>query len=72
MNNMIGIEYFAVFMCIGLPIICITLVKLKKHDSKKSSQGKQEILDEMYYAVKDMKKRISNLETILYDREKRS
>lgn len=69
---MVGVEFFAIFMCVGLPIICITIVKLNKQNSKKSSQGEQETLDEMYYAVKDMKKRISNLETILYDRERRS
>ena len=70
--NMIGIEYFAIFICVGLPILCITLVKLKKHDSRKSSQGSQETMDELYYSIKDMKKRISNLETILFDLEKRS
>ena len=69
--NMIGIEYFGIMIPI-VCIACITLVKMKKLDLKKSDQGNQETLDEMYYAMKDMKKRISNLETILYDREKRS
>ncbi len=61
-----------VFICVGLPIICGTIISLNKHDSKKSRQGNQETIDELYYSIKDMKKRISNLETILYEREKRS
>ena len=69
---MLSIEFFAIFICVGLPIICITLVKLNKQNSKKTGENKQENLDELYYSIKEMKKRISNLETILYDREKRS
>ena len=68
---MIGVEYFGVMLPI-IGIICITIVSLKKLEMKKSNHGNQESLDEMYYSIKDMKKRISNLETILYDREKRS
>jgi hypothetical protein len=61
-----------VFICVGLPIICGTIVSINKHDSKKTRENNQENLDELYYSIKEMKKRISNLETILYDREKRS
>lgn len=61
-----------VFICVGLPIICGTIISINKHDSKKSRQGSQETLDELYYSIKDMKKRITNLETILFDRERRS
>jgi hypothetical protein len=69
---MVGIEFFAVFMCVGLPIICITLVKLNKQNTRRNSNINQDSLEEMYYSIKDMKKRISNLETILFDLEKRS
>ena len=61
-----------VFICVGLPIICGTIISINKADSKKSKQGDQQTMDELYYSIKEMKKRISNLETILYDREKRS
>ncbi len=62
-------EYFALLICVALPIICITIVKLNKNRSKVNNQ---ETMDQLYYNIKDMKKRISNLETILYNREKRS
>jgi len=61
-----------VFICVGLPVICGTIISINKADSKKSKQGNQQAMDELYYSIKEMKKRISNLETILYDREKRS
>ena len=61
-----------VFICVGLPVICGTIISINKADSKKSKQGNQQVMDELYYSIKEMKKRISNLETILYDREKRS
>ncbi len=60
-----------VFICIGLPVICSTILKLNKNDSNKSRTNKQETLEEFYYSIKGMKKRINNLETILYNREKR-
>jgi hypothetical protein len=61
-----------VFICVGLPVICGTIIAINKADSKKSKQGDQQALDDLYYSIKDMKKRITNLETILFDREKRS
>lgn len=61
-----------VFICVGLPIISGTIVSLKKLEQKKNREMDQETLDKMYFALKDLKKRIINLETILYDRDKRS
>ena len=69
---MIDTGIVIVFICVGLPIICGTIIAINKQDSKKSRQGNQQAMDELYYAVKEMKKRIANLETILYDKERRS
>lgn len=66
-----GIEYIGVMIPI-VGIACITLVSLKKLDLKKSNHGNQDSMDELFYSIKDMKKRISNLETILFELEKRS
>ena len=68
---MIGVEYFGVMLPI-IGIVCITIVSLKKLEMKKSKHGDQQSMDELYYSIKDMNKRISNLETILFDLEKRS
>lgn len=68
---MIDTGIVIVFICVGLPIICGTIIAINKQDSKKAKLGNQDALNEMYYAIKDMKKRISNLETILYEREQR-
>jgi len=65
-----GVEYIGAMIPI-IFIICITVIILNKQDSKKSRMGNQDAIDEMYHAIKDMKKRISNLETILYERENR-
>lgn len=69
---MIDTGIIIVFICVGLPVICGTIIAINKQDAKKAKKGDQEALDELYYAVKDMKKRISNLETILYEKERRS
>lgn len=66
-----GIEYIGVFIPI-IFMICITVIILNKQNSRKSDHDDQKSLEEMHYALKDMKKRISNLETILYDREGRN
>jgi len=68
---MINSGIVIVFICVGLPIICGTIISLNKQDSKKARMGSQDAINEMYNAIKDMKKRISNLETILYERENR-
>ncbi|MCP4159745.1 MAG: hypothetical protein GY760_06705 [Deltaproteobacteria bacterium] len=69
---MINTGIIIVFICVGLPVICGTILKLNREDSKKSRSVDQETLEELYYKVKEMKKRITNLETILYDRDRRS
>jgi phage shock protein B len=66
-----GVEYVGVFIPI-IFMVCVTVIILNKQNSRKTSHNDQKSLEEMYYALKDMKKRISNLETILYDRERRS
>ncbi|MDA3810720.1 MAG: hypothetical protein PF518_10400 [Spirochaetaceae bacterium] len=75
---MIGIEYIGVMIpivALMIPIVAIassTIVKMKKLELNKSTMGSQEAIDELYFSIKEMKKRINNLETILYDQEKRS
>lgn len=66
-----GVEYIGVLIPI-IFMVCITVIILNKQNSRRSNTRDQESLDEMYYALKNMKKRISNLETILYDRERRN
>lgn len=69
------------FIVIGLPIICGTIVKIihGPKDKKKKGKGKdnvgdqdknQEILEEIFYGLKDLGKRVNNLETILDAKEK--
>ncbi|MBB6482651.1 hypothetical protein [Spirochaeta isovalerica] len=65
-----GVEYVGVFIPI-IFMVCITVIILNKQNSRKSNSRDRESLDEMYYAMKDLKKRIANLETILYEREQR-
>lgn len=61
-----------VFIVIGLPIICVTLISLAKHRSrsadKRQSDGTDDeakIIDEVFWGLKDLNRRIENLETII-------
>lgn len=67
------------FITVGIPVICGTIVKivhgpkeLRKKKWKKLSQEEQErsikereMLEEIYYGLSDLGKRVKNLETIL-------
>lgn len=66
-----GVEYIGVSIPI-IFMICVTFIITNKQNSKKASRNDQDSLEEMYFAIKDMKKRINNLETILYERDRRS
>lgn len=67
------------FILIGIPVICGTLVKiihgpkeLRKKKRDKLNQDEMlrkerdsEILEEIFYGLKDLGKRVNNLETIM-------
>lgn len=70
---------------VGIPVVCSTLVtlihgpkyknKYKKnrmdHEDRANSDKNQEILEEIFYGLKDLGKRVSNLETILDEKDRR-
>lgn len=74
------------FICVGIPVISGTIVSLihgpkevrkekkrrMKMEHEKYSEAEKEMLEEIYYGLSDLGKRVSNLETILYDKEERS
>ncbi len=56
-----------IFICVGLPIICATIVKMNKNNAKNGGDINPETQNE----IKEMKARIQDLETIIFDLEKR-
>jgi len=66
-----------VFIVIGLPVICGTLLVMNK--SSKKAGGKKDdavkddealIIDEIYWGLKDLNRRIENLEAIVFKDDK--
>ncbi|MCF7953753.1 MAG: hypothetical protein K9K78_06725 [Spirochaetales bacterium] len=66
-----------VFIVIGLPVICGTLLAMNK--SSRKSKGKKDdtvkdeeaqIIDEIYWGLKDLNHRIENLEAIVFKNDK--
>ncbi len=60
-----------VFIVIGIPVICVTLIIMSrqwmKNDSKRKDSVKDQeaqIIDDIYWGLKDLNKRIENIETI--------
>ena len=74
--------FFAIV--VGIPVVCDTIVTIihgpkdvrkekKKFMKEKYTQDyekNQEIMEEIYYGLKDLGKRVGNLETILEAKEK--
>jgi len=66
-----------VFIVIGLPVICGTLLAMNKN-SKKAGREKDDavkddealIIDEIYWGLKDLNRRIENLEAIVFKDDK--
>ena len=61
-----------VFIVIGLPVICVTLIilmrmrradELKRKNTLKDDE--LEIIEEVYQGLKDLSRRIDNLETLM-------
>lgn len=73
------LAFFAIV--VGIPVVSRTLVSLvhgpkelrkdkwrkKHHDSEVKSEKEHEMLEEIYYGLSDLNKRVKNLETILED-----
>ncbi len=66
-----------VFIVIGLPSICLTILFLTKMILKQGKETKKqykdddtEIIDHIYYGMKDIHKRVDNLETILRSKDR--
>ncbi len=76
------LAFFAIV--VGIPVVCGTLVSLihgpkesKKERKQRLKNGpavdndkNQEILEEIFYGLQDLGKRVKNLETILDDNNK--
>ncbi len=76
------LAFFAIV--VGIPVVCGTLVKIihgpkeyRKEKQRKrdqsdqlNSEKNQEMLEEIYYGLSDMGKRVKNLETILDDQDR--
>lgn len=68
-----------VFIVIGLPMICITIIVLarqrSKHAAKKLDANKDDeakVIDQVYWGLKDLRQRIDNLETIIFKDSERN
>ncbi|MBN2616774.1 MAG: hypothetical protein JXR64_00530 [Spirochaetales bacterium] len=71
------------FICVGIPVLSGTIISIihgpKEYRKKKwknmnqeerdKNDRDQQMLEDIYYGLKDLGKRVSNLETILDDRE---
>ncbi|KAF0094593.1 MAG: hypothetical protein E1N59_1898 [Puniceicoccaceae bacterium 5H] len=65
-----------VFIVVGLPVICGTLLsiaKMNRRDAKESASSEEAaILQEMHDSLNRLERRIEALETITTDRESRT
>lgn len=73
-----------IFISVGIPVICNSIVTLihgpkgtRKDNKKQSAQEyanrsekDREMLEEIYYGLSDLGKRINNLETILDEKDR--
>jgi ABC-type bacteriocin/lantibiotic exporter with double-glycine peptidase domain len=65
-------EALIVFIVIGLPVICLTVIFLARMRIKQASEKKvkhsqedEVIIEEIYHGLRDLHKRVENLETIM-------
>ncbi|MGM0431181.1 MAG: phage-shock protein [Spirochaetota bacterium] len=66
-----------VFIVIGLPVICLTILFLAKiiirqgNEKKKNNQNEDEaVIEEIYHGLRDLRRRVENLETILHSQDR--
>jgi len=59
-------------LTVALPILCVTyiivLVISRKQQKNRMSSEEERQLSEIYYGMKDLNKRIENLESLMHDR----
>ncbi len=79
MSNPFEFVLAILFICVGIPVIGGVLVSIvhgpkefrkkkwqdKSQEEKRRSEKESEMLEEIYYGLNDLGKRIKNLETIL-------
>jgi hypothetical protein len=79
MYNQYSFVLAIIFIVVGIPVISSTIVKLihgpkefrkdkwrkKQQESEDRSDKDREMLEEIYYGLSDINKRVKNLETIL-------
>ena len=65
-------EAVIVFIVIGLPVICLTVIflarmRIKQTNEKrtKHTQDDEQIIEEIYHGLRDLHRRVENLETIM-------
>lgn len=61
---------------VGIPVVSLTLIILKSMENRKERKMMKdkemlndEDIREIYYGLKDINRRLENLETILYEKE---
>ncbi len=58
-----GIEYFSIIFCVVLPIVCITLVKMKKYESNRPAPEKRKFTSKsVENIIKEVKSNLKNRE----------
>lgn len=76
--------FFAIV--VGIPVVCDALIKIvhgpkehrrgkwqkKSQEEREKSTKDSEMLEEIYYGLSDLGKRVKNLETILYEQGDRN
>jgi hypothetical protein len=67
-------ETVIVFIVIGLPVICLTVLFLTKmiivqgKEKKRKNKDEDEVIvEEIYHGLRDLHRRVENLETILHN-----
>lgn len=67
-------ETLIVFIVIGLPVVCLTVLFLTKmiivqgnRKKETNRDGDEAIIEEIYHGLRDLRSRVENLETILHN-----
>jgi uncharacterized membrane protein len=79
---MFGSEVMVVFIAVGIPVVCVTLIILegmKRKDQRRRmkmegsvrNDRESEIIEEIYRGIKSLRTRIENLETIYQEKRNR-
>lgn len=76
--NPMMLPIYIVGIVVGIPVICGTITKIMKlhyaqrdSDRQSSQDHEMEALREIQLGMRELKRRVENLETVLLDRENR-